>query len=304
MTDPTLDCLIVGGGPAGLTAAVYLARYRRRVRIVDAGESRAATIPVSHNYPGFPGGVAGTALLARLGAQAMRYGIDVTRGRVDALTRDGAFVARVGDQFIRATTVLLACGVIDRKPTAADPAALRDGTAAGLIRWCPVCDGYEAIGKDVALIAAPESAVEHALFLRSYTDRLTLLVESTHGALGPDDLTRLQEAGIRTVQAPIARIRIGGDRHVHVAFAQEPESQFDVLYPMLGADAQSSLATALGAQCDAQGELVVDPHQSTTVPGLYAAGDLVKALNQMTVGMGHAAIAATAIHNALPHRPA
>lgn len=90
-----------------------------------------------------------------------------------------------------------------------------------------------------------------------------------------------------------------GQSHVGVTCALHLEMQFDVLYPMLGTVAQSSLATALGAQCDAQGELIVDEDQATTVPGLYAAGDLVKALNQMAVGMAHAALAATAIHNTL-----
>lgn len=82
-----LDALIVGAGPAGLTAAIYLARYRRRIALVDSGESRAALIPVTHNYPGFPNGISGAELLARLTEQALQYGVEVQGGTVGTLSR-------------------------------------------------------------------------------------------------------------------------------------------------------------------------------------------------------------------------
>ena len=91
-----LDCLIIGGGPAGLTAAIYLARFRRRVRIVDSGASRASLIPLSHNYPGFPEGITGRDLLVRLREQARRYGATLTAGLVEELDLEegSVFVAR------------------------------------------------------------------------------------------------------------------------------------------------------------------------------------------------------------------
>ena len=111
-----LDCLIIGGGPAGLTAAIYLARYRRQALVVDAGESRAALIPESHNYPGFQG-IAGPALLERLRAQARRYGAELRRGTVSALARDGDVFTAVADgERLRARTVILATGLVDKKP--------------------------------------------------------------------------------------------------------------------------------------------------------------------------------------------
>src|SRR3954463_12990988 len=112
-----LDCLIVGGGPAGLTAAIYLARYRRKTRLIDSGESRAALIPESHNYPGFRG-IGGPDLLRRLRDQAGLYGGVLERARVSALDRgeDGAFIARTGDSEIQARFVLLAAGLIDETP--------------------------------------------------------------------------------------------------------------------------------------------------------------------------------------------
>lgn len=303
MTGTPLDCVIIGGGPAGLTAAIYLARYRRRIRVIDAGNSRAELIPVSHNYPGFAEGISGSSLLIRLRAQAQRHGVEIRNGRLDELAREDMFRARVGDECLRTATVLLASGVVDRQPEAEDRPDLRAATLAGRIRWCPICDGYEGMDQHIGLIATPETAVAHALFLRTYTDRLTLIVQSADKKLDREDRLRLSAAGISLVESPVTRIRTMGKSHIGVTCTPHPEMQFDVLYPMLGTVAQSTLATSLGAQCDAQGELIVDEDQATTVPGLYAAGDLVKALNQMTVGMAHAALAATAIHNTLGDNP-
>src|SRR5918997_1789358 len=94
-----MDCLVIGGGPAGLTAAIYLARFRRRFLVVDAGASRAAWIPVSHNHAGHPEGIPGPELLARMRAQAERYGARVERGAVEGLERrgEGSFAARLDD---------------------------------------------------------------------------------------------------------------------------------------------------------------------------------------------------------------
>lgn len=164
MTDTALDCLIIGGGPAGLTAAIYLARYRRRIRVVDAGSSRAGMIPVSHNYPGFAEGISGSSLLIRLRAQALRYGVEFRNGRVDELAREGLFRARIGDEHLRATTVLLACGVVDRQPEANDLPDLRAATLAGRIRWCPICDGYEGMDKEIGLIATPKPPLRTPCF--------------------------------------------------------------------------------------------------------------------------------------------
>ena len=115
--DEPLDCLIIGGGPAGLTAAIYLARFRRRVLVVDDGNSRAALIPLSHNYPGYTG-IAGTDLLALLREQSEQYGARHLRGRVTQLDQDGdqGLIARTADTAIAAKTVLLATGIVDENP--------------------------------------------------------------------------------------------------------------------------------------------------------------------------------------------
>ena len=291
-----LDALIIGAGPAGLTAAIYLARFRRRIVLIDSGHSRAALIPVTHNYPGFPDGVSGAELLARLAAQASRYGVEIQRGTVDGLSRSGEeFIADVQGQRIAAKTVLLATGVVDKCPDIANiPAA----TLNGCLRWCPICDGFEVSDQSVALLSTAKSGVAHALFLRTYTPRLTLFVDPESGTLDAVQRGSIEQAGIRLVEDRIEKIHVSGEQQVIVRLNGVTELCFDTLYPMLGTDARDALGANLGARCS-DGELVVDADQQTSIPGLYAAGDVVKALNQMNIGTAHAAIAATAIHNKL-----
>jgi thioredoxin reductase (NADPH) len=285
----------VGAGPAGLTAAIYLARYRRDIRIVDAGESRALRIPLSHNYPGFPDGIAGPELLDRLTRQAARYGVTVERGRVAAITRSGAhFRARLKSEVIT-RTVLLATGVVDNQPDVPD---LQADQFRDAVRWCPICDGYEVIGRRVALLSDHERCLAHALFVRTYTQDLTLILNQEHATLSDETRAITRAQNIRLIVKPVVSIQTvsGG---LSIRFDDGEELLVDVLYPAFGCTARSELAIALGARTDEDGSLYVDAHQCTSIPGLYAAGDIVKALNQMTVGVAHATIAATAIHNQL-----
>lgn len=294
-----IDCLIVGAGPAGLTAAVYLARYRRRIRLISAGPSRAQLIPLTHNFPGFPDGVSGANLLERLQAQAFNYGVETETGRIESLEHgDGrGFAATSGEEVIRAATVILATGVVDQHP---DFDGLSEATLGGLVRWCPICDGYEVMDQSIAILSPAKPGLRHALFLRTYTRRITLLALGDSQGLSQDEVSQMEAAEIEFLTAPVVSFKAdAGNKCVVVALADGTERRFDTVYPMHGCSAQGGLATALGARSDAQGDLVVDARQQTSVAGLYAVGDVVSALNQISVGIGHAAIAATAVHNSL-----
>lgn len=294
------DCLIVGAGPAGLTAAVYLARYRRSLVLVDSGGSRAALIPLSRNLPGYAQGLSGEELLRRLRAQAALYGAVVHSGTVAELRQErGGFAARLDDgERLRARTVLLATGVSDCRPEPTVDnwdAAVRHGS----IRLCPICDGFEVVDQRVALIAPAANRVEHALFLTTYTASVTLFCHNPSLPLAGHEQSQLAAAGIAWETAAIAAIDIGADLRPVVRLANGEVRPFDALYPMLGETAHSALAVDLGARCAEDGRLVVDDEQMTSVPGLYAAGDVVDNLNQISVAYGQAAIAATGIHNRL-----
>jgi thioredoxin reductase (NADPH) len=292
-----LDCVIIGAGAAGLTAATYLARFRRRFVILDGGTSRLLLVPTSHNYPGYVGGVHGKDLLARLRAQVAEYGVDVTTGSVDALELlpDHSFLARNSTGEWIARTVILATGVVDVEPELPE---VKQALAAGFLRYCPICDGFEASGRKVAVIGRGKGGLGEALFVRHYTPDITLL--SVRGPIELDDEERLRidRAGLRVVQEPVARIAYGDDGLL-AQFADGAQERFDVVYSALGTMVNSGLGRLLGSDATADGCLLVDDHQQTSIDGLYAAGDIVAGLNQITVAMGQAAVAATAIHNRL-----
>jgi thioredoxin reductase (NADPH) len=294
-----LDCLIVGGGPAGLTAAIYLARYRRRALVIDDGKSRAAMIPESHNYPGFKG-IAGPDLLARLREQALLYGATLEHGNVTTLDRrpDGGFVATCGSREILIRSVLLATGLVDARPQIN---GLADGVYSGAIRFCPICDGFEAMDRRVGVMGDLADAAKKALFLRTYTRQVVLFATDDERDAPADIRRQLREAGVKMAGKPIAVER--KDDKVAVTVEGGTRVDLDVLYPALGCSVRSELATALGAGCDETGNLQVNHHQQTTVEFLYAAGDVVTDLHQLSVATGHAAIAATDIHNRLAPNP-
>jgi thioredoxin reductase (NADPH) len=293
-----IDCLVVGGGPAGLTAATYLARYRRRPVLVDAGQSRARLIPASHNAPGFPFGVAGNELLGRFHAHAREHGVAMVEATVEQLELSGdGFLARAGSQAWQARCVILATGIVDRLPDVDDAQA---AIACGALRLCAICDAYEARDDDIAVLADPESALSHAKFLRTFSRHVHALDAS---ALGWNDAELAKEAARCQVRLHPRPTRLTcSAKGCEAEFADGSRQHFDTLYPVLGADAQSQLATGLGACVDDNGELVVDRYMRTSVPGLYAIGDVVSAINQISVAVGHAAIAATDAHRALPSR--
>jgi thioredoxin reductase (NADPH) len=295
VTMEVLDCLIIGGGPAGLTAAIYLARYRRRVRVVDAGESRAALIPESHNYPGFANGIAGPELLSHLRKQADLYGVERLEGRIEALSLTDAFRAAWNGSDLVATRVILATGLVDRCPPIP---GLKAAIADGLVRYCPICDGYEASDRRIAVLGNASEACGKALFLRTYSASVALL---TLDGKPPDaaSFRELAGAGIDTPEARVVSIE-HDVAELHFRLSDGTMLSFDTLYPVLGCDVRSDLGAALGARQTDIGCLVVDAHQQTTIPGLYAVGDVVSDLHQIAVGTGHAALAATHIHNSLP----
>lgn len=292
-----LDCLVIGGGPAGLTAAIYLGRFRRNFVVADSGASRALWIPKSHNHAGFPEGVIGSELVSRMRSQAIKYGARIVSETVSELTQlaDGTFDGTLENIRINARTVLLATGVVDKEPALPD---LFDGVQKGLIRHCGICDGYEVIDHKIAVIGYGETGLGEALFLRNYTSDITLMSLGEPLNLDSAQRQKMQSAGIKTVEEAVTQVEIDGGRIVALTMNGHGTLEFDTLYSALGCAPRSSLAGALGAALDNHC-VVADEHQRSTVPNLFVAGDVAKGIDQISVAMGHAAAAATAIHNSL-----
>jgi thioredoxin reductase (NADPH) len=296
-----LDCLIIGGGPAGLTAAMYLTRYRRNARLIDAGESRAALIPASHNYPGFKG-IGGVELLRRLKEQASTYGASCVSGEVTQLRRHRVlgFTALCGGKQIQARYILLATGLVDKRPERA--VASQECLRSDAIRYCPICDGFEAMDKRIGVVGDLSDAGRKALFLRTYSRDVVVFAIDERNTEGTREIKNtLTASGIAIAGKPKRIVRAAAG----LAVTEESGARYevDILYPALGCRVRSDLAVALDAVSTNVGTLRVDEHQQTTVDGLYAIGDVVSDLHQIIVATGHAAIAATAIHNRLGENP-
>jgi thioredoxin reductase (NADPH) len=286
----TVDCLIVGGGPARLTAALYLARFRRRTIVLDQGKSRAASISRSHNHPGFINGIAGEDLLGTLRTQAKKYGATLIEGSVLSIERTGAtFKSQTTAGFFISPRILLATGISDKCP----PIDIADRHAADRVRYCPVCDGFEWLDRRIGVLGPPDEAAGKAHFLRVYSPTVTLI--PTQDASTPV----AQFKDFELAPAKAEKI-IAASNGVSVHLPNDQTLEFDVLYPAMGCQPHSALATDLGARADNVGCLRVDSKQQTTVDGLYAAGAVVSDLHQLVIAEAHGAIAATAIHNSLP----
>jgi thioredoxin reductase (NADPH) len=296
MSDIDHDCLIIGGGPAGLTAAIYLTRFHLTAKLVDAGKSRASWIPCTHNHAGYPGGISGKELIARMKEQAQLYGASVVAGRVTRLDRiEAGFRAEWGEGSVTARKVLLATGLTNRRPHM-DEDLHDEALSRGLIRYCPICDGYEVTDKIVGVIGSGSHGVAEAVFLRGFTTDITLIAPDQAHDLDDEDRAKLKEFGIKCVDGPA--FAVAAHDECIVVDTAKGHYAFDSVYPALGSDVHNELALQVGAELK-DGNLVVDDHQRTSVPGLYAAGDVVLGLDQISHAMGEGGVAATTIRNDL-----
>jgi thioredoxin reductase (NADPH) len=196
---------------------------------------------------------------------------------------------------VRARSVVIATGVVDTLPESLDAARM---IAAGTLRLCPICDAYEVISKRVAVLGPVDDAMRKALFLRTFSDHITVLAADGTTIMDQNTRETLTNAGIEIQACASSSIRAVGDQ-ASVELTDGKTLAFDTIYPAMGSTMRSALATKLGAKCDERGNLVVDSQQRTATAGLYAIGDIVNEINQLAVAFGHAAVAASDVHNYL-----
>lgn len=292
------DCLVIGGGPGGLAAALYLARFHLSVQVLDAGESRAASIPLSRNLPGHPDGISGDDLIRVMRRQAEAYGAVLRRGRVGLLhARDHGFIAETGSGTTAARKVLLATGVENLRPQLMNGHVHAEALRRGLLRYCPVCDGYEVTDRRIGVLGSGAHALREAQFLRSYSARVTLIAPYGPHRLGASRRQLLSGWDIAMADGPVTGFRL--EEGTIAVDLDGGALRLDTLYAALGTAARAELARGAGAALSPQGGILVDRHQMTSVPGLYAAGDVVEGLDQIAAALGQAAVAATAMRNAI-----
>jgi thioredoxin reductase (NADPH) len=327
-----IDCLVIGGGPAGLAAAIQLARLRRSSVVVDDDAGRSLWSQVTRNHLGFPDGVSAADLRLLGQRQAVNHGVGLRSGEVVALARasgdTGGFVAtvdaedepeqddeapglvenrvrehrvaaRLGERQTRrpiqmqARTVLLAPGVVDAFPSFEG----RDECVGVSLFWCIICDGYESIGRHVAVVGDDEEAIETAFGLLHFTDQVTLVTGSTETAAPAIRLSALEARGVAVIRGPVAEYRHAGGQIQALNVGADRLVECEMVFVSTPKRPRTALATRLGAQADSGGYLKTDDAGRTTVPGLYAAGDATADhSHQVTTAAHLGAKAATAIN--------
>lgn len=295
------DCAIVGGGPAGLSAAIYVARYNRTALVVDFGEGRSTSHETNENYLGFPDGVTARDLRELGQKQASRFGVRFLESKVDQIDRDGdEFLLLCDEREVRARTVILATGVVDIFPDFPDV----EGYVGKSLFWCITCDGYKARGKRVAVVGKDDEAATTCMQFLNFTDRLTFITNCTQDGckLTSKGRGRLERAGIPIFESPIADVN-GADGVLRAIRLEDGQCvETDMMFNQQGCRPNSQLAASLGAETEEE-YIKVDEEQRTNIPRLFAAGDVTKMLSHQIVTAAHEGATAGETANYELYRP-
>jgi thioredoxin reductase (NADPH) len=300
--DSPLDALIVGGGPAGLSAAVYLGRARRSVVVVDCPwPGRSDFAQVNHNYLGFSEGVPIVELCRRGRQQAERFGAQFIAARVEAIRPVGDdFEVSAGDQTYRSHSVILATGVADRWVHFPG----YDDYIGRSLHWCSVCDGYEMQDQRVVVIGNDDEAAEMAMQLTRHADQVTVLTNDASQQLAPATVDELAAFGIPVVVGRLASARAKAPGFFAALILEGGlEMAVDHVFSAQGAHPKSELVQNLGVRLTDRGYIEVDTDARTSVEGIYAAGDLTGLFAHQVLSAAHqGASAAMAVEYALFQR--
>src|SRR5947209_13776582 len=284
------DCVVIGGGPAGLAAATWLARYRRDVVVVDSRDYRAKNVERSHGYlardPQRP-----VEFLQTAREQLLAYGtVSYVTSTVDAAERkaDGTFVFHLADgSELTALRVVLATGVVDACPDL-EGFAQHYGASAF---HCPACDGHEAEGRDVVAYGWDERLVGFASSLLNWARSVTVLTSGRRFDGDDACLLVLNRHDIELVETPAVRLRgaRGDMQGVERADGRVLRASLSVFY--VAPDPRIELAEALGCRIDDDGYVAIDGNGETSVAGVYAAGDVAPGLQLVQVAAAQGPIA-------------
>ncbi|MFN8558114.1 MAG: NAD(P)/FAD-dependent oxidoreductase [Dehalococcoidia bacterium] len=287
------DALIIGGGPAGLSAAIYLARFLRDTVVIDAGDGRSSGPQRTENYLGFPRGVRAVHLRDLGRRQAERFGARIVAGRVSGATAQHGLYHLDGEGGPwRGRTVIIATGVTDVWPAFAGV----ERYIGRSLFWCITCDGFRTLGRRVALVGATDEAVSTACQFLQYTDDVTFIAVPTGGeaGIGPDKRRQLLDQGIAVVDGAIERA-VGARGQLRRVVVNGVPLEVDLLFSLLGQTPNTELAARLGVLLDDAGYIRIDREQRTNVPCLYAAGDVTGPYaHQISTAVHEGAMAAQA----------
>lgn len=287
--------MIVGAGPAGLSAALFLGRCRRRVLVIDDGRPRNYAARAAHGLLTRDGASPATLLRHARGDLRTYPSISLLAGTVVTLSGGrGAFRIACSDgTMITARRVLLATGVIDEVPAIAG----LDPLYGISVHHCPYCDAFEHAGRPLAQYGRGRAGVDAALVLRAWSEDLVLVTDGT--PLGVRERARCERHGIAVRTAPIRRLVGREGRLQRIVFSRGADLPRSALFFATGQRQRSPLARRMGCAFTPDGAVVTDEHEATAVPGVYVAGDSSHREQKVVVAASEGAQAAIKIHESL-----
>jgi thioredoxin reductase (NADPH) len=288
----TYDCIIVGGGIAGLQAAIMLGRFQRKVMIIDGGEGRSSLCKEYNNILGFPEGISGEELRTRGFEQAKSFGVERLQTEVNDV-HSGYTVGTVDGTTYKSKGLLFASGIEERFP---DIPGIKPCLGKS-VYVCPDCDGYEIIGRNTVVIGNGDAGAGKALALTYWNEDITFI---NHGseALSLEMQAKLREKRILVQQVNVKKLvhTNGLMKKIETEGGLEIEAE-KVFLGFSGNRVRSELAVHLGAKTNDKGHLLVDPRtRMTNVEGVWAAGDVVDHSQLVTTAMGDGSHAGVWIH--------
>jgi thioredoxin reductase (NADPH) len=296
-TDTDIDgdyqVAVVGGGPAGLTAALYATRLGHDTVVLDRGGGRAAMMQDTHNVIGVTEDVSGVEFLQTAREQIQSYGATYRRAFVSGLNRgdDGRFRLETGDGTLAADRVVIATGFSDAEP---DPPLPPTGRG---LHYCLHCDAYMFVDESVYVMGHGDSAAYVAMIMLNFTDEVDLLLRGDDPTWSDETGRMLDAHPIDVIHEEISGMNRGSDGWLEsFEFEDGTVREYRGGFPMYGSEYNGGLAGEIGCERNDDGTVVADDHGRTSVDGVYAVGDLVQGHNQIPVAMGQGAKAGIAIH--------
>lgn len=291
------DAVIIGGGIAGLSAAIYLARAKRETLVVDAGRSLARWVPDVENYLGFPKGIKGEELLERGRKQAEHFGAQFDNDHIEELRHEphGVFRAIGPKGLHEARRILLATGIYHLPP---DIPGVIECLGHSMF-FCKDCDGFRCEGRRIGILGWNDEAVEYALAMLLYSPCLFIFQNGHKARWSPQHQQWLSEYEIPVYPDRVVDVHHGQGNVQWLELEGGVRVELDALFTTRGDVYHNQLANQVGADTDAEGVVLVNPRMETSIKGLYAAGCVTPANCQMIISAGDGATAGQAINRSL-----
>lgn len=286
--EKTYDCAIIGAGPAGLSAAIYMGRMRRSVIVIDDDKGRSNWHQVNRNYLGFVDGIHAASLRDVGARQAEQFGVRFFAAKATAASYEGegserVFTVETSSGAVRSRTLIICSGVKDSFPEFEGS----EECIGKSMFWCIICDGYESIGKQIVVLGHNERAASLALQLKVFTDDITLVSWDEPFNLDEQKLKLLHEHGITTHDAQCRSWSCARGQLKSITLESGLTLDLEMVFVAQWIEPNTQLAEQLGCYRDEHGYIVADAEQLTNVDGVYAAGDVTKLNNHQISSAVH-----------------